>query len=154
MESSKDSEESTRKSRPHAASHLTLYTVPEDSSATESPIESQIPPQPQGPQPPHYERRENTRLSGYQQNQRQILLGVGVGLVCTLSLVGLLALPLLYRYYYNQKPYFADTLLVTTLLTIVVCLGSTLTLLVFIVSAAGLLFAHLPSHRQATVFGY
>jgi hypothetical protein len=125
------------KKRACVSPHLTLYMAPDDTCLS-----------PQGPQPPHYERRHRQRNLAAQQNQKQVLLGVGVGLVCTVSLIGLLALPFLYRYFSNRKPYFADTIIVTALLTMVACLGSAVTLTVLVAVAIGFLFAHLPSSNR------
>jgi hypothetical protein len=156
MSSSQNAEENTqnveekpcRSTTPSVpgATHLTLYTAPDVPD---------IPPSPQGPNPPHYERRGARRDISKKQNQRQVLLGLGVGIVCTLSVVGLVLVPLLYRYYSERKPYFADAVLFTALVTIVAALTSTLTLVTLTAIAAGLLFAKTLEMRErgyATVY--
>jgi hypothetical protein len=149
MSSPQNIEEEAR--RPAAsvpgAAHLTLYTVPD--------VPDSPPPSPQGPNPPHYERRGEQRDVSKKQNQQQMLLGFGVGIVCTLSVVGIVLLPLLYRHYSERKPYFADAALFTSLLTIVVALTSTLTLVTLVAIAIGLLFAKTIEMRErsyATVY--
>jgi hypothetical protein len=152
MSSPKNVEEKTR--RPAAsvpgAAHLTLYIAPDVTEDV-----SDIPPSPQGPTPPHYERRGARRNISQKENQRQVLLGLGVGVVCALSVVGLIALPFLYRHYSERKPYFADTILFASLLTIVAALTSTLTLVTLTAIAAGFLFAKTTEMRErgyATVY--
>jgi hypothetical protein len=151
MSSLQNAEESTKRTGapvPSDVPHLTLYTVPDS---------PEVPPMPQGPTPPHYERRGSRRGVSAQQNQQQVLMGVGTGILCTLSVVGLVAIPFLYRRYDNSKPYFADTMLFTALLTIVAALTSTITVVTLVAIAAGFLFAQLASTRErgyATVHEY
>jgi hypothetical protein len=113
--------------------NLVLHTI-EDSV--------RLPRTPEGPPPP-YERRNVTRNHSRQKNQQQITIGICVGLVCTLSVVGIVALPVLYRVYNTRNPYFADTLVMTAIVTIAACLGSALTLFIIGAMGLGLLFARL-----------
>jgi hypothetical protein len=157
MSSPENVEEKTR--RPIApvpgAAHLTLYTAPDAPNTQTDVPDTPPPPCPQGPNPPHYERRGARRDVSKKQNQQQVLLGLGVGIFCTLSVVGIVLVPFLYQYYSERKPYFADAVLFTALLTVVVALTSTLTLVTLVAIAVGLLFAKTLEMRErgyATVY--